>query len=167
VASLGREEVLVNPRNTLVRVALTSAGLAAFLAAPACNKASSPTEPSTSGQYVIQVGGGLYNASGNATITQLQVFLDGKPIQTTSYGSPTNLAEINFGASTVYTSKGMHTLALKPTQNVASARYQSYAVAIMVFNNVGGIAFQSTPADQFDTLSSSHPQLEISFGPVP
>jgi hypothetical protein len=155
-------------RLTITRAACFATAFVIGLALVACSKSSSPTE--SSGAYVLQIAGGLVNASGNATIKQFQVFLDdqAQPIQTTTYGSPTNLAEINLGLSVVRVSEGYHTLKLKPSQQtVTSASYSSYAVVIMVFNSSGGIVYQSTPADKYKGQMTTSDWIEVPFGRVP
>jgi hypothetical protein len=155
-------------RLTIMRAVLFAAAPVICLALVACSKSSSTTEPS--GAYVLQIAGGLVNASGNATIKQFQVFLDNdtQPIQTTTYGSPTNVAEINLGLSVVRVSQGMHSLWLKPSQQtVTSASYSSYAIVIMVFNSSGGIVYQSTPPDKPMGQMTTSDRIEVPFGRIP
>jgi len=111
---------------------------------------------------IFQAGGGLVNAGRRETIQQLQVLLDGRIIQDTTYRSPANVADVTGGLPGI--PAGSHVLTLKVVrQTESSALYQSYVLSVIVGTTNGQILFQETFTDQYKRLAAGG-TMDFTFG---
>ena len=100
---------------------------------------------------IFQAGGGLVNASRRKTIRQLQVLLDGRVIQDTTYRSPANVADVTGSLPGILA--GSHVLTLKVVRQTDPPElYQSYVLSVIVGTTSGQILFQHTFTDQYKAL---------------
>lgn len=102
---------------------------------------------------VFRAGGGLVNASRDETLLQLQVFLDGRVIQDTSYRVPVNVADVTGGLQGIL--PGPHALTLKVVrQTEERVLYQSYFLSVIVGDTRGQVLFQTTFGDRYRKLAA-------------
>ena len=111
---------------------------------------------------IFQAGGGIVNASRQKTIRQLQVLLDGRVIQDTTYRSPANVADVTGSLPGILA--GSHVLTLKVVrQTDPPALYQSYVLSVIVGTTNGQILFQNTFPDRYRTLADGG-TMDFAFG---